>query len=66
MDCGFEVFVLVGVLSKLTNCLDGRAFASVLPSKDDCGVLSVTALDLDVIGFCFLYCCRYFLPYIAA
>lgn len=57
------------MLSELADSLDGCPFASVLTAEDNGGVLSVRALDLDVIRFLFLTvvidCCRNFFEYCA-
>ena len=57
----FGVFgVEVRVLSEFANRADGSSDAPVFPADDNGGVLSVTALDEDVIiAFAFL-CCREF------
>ena len=59
-DCICEVGVEGGVLSVLANGLNGCTFASVLSPEDNGGVLSVGALNLDVIRITFFDCCRNF------
>jgi hypothetical protein len=54
----FVVGVEVSVGSVFADGKDGGAFASVLPSEDDGGVPPVRSLNLDIIFFLFLYCCR--------
>jgi hypothetical protein len=52
------VGVEVPVGSSFADGKDGCSFAAVFPSKDDGGVLSVGSLDLDIVFFLLLDCCR--------
>jgi hypothetical protein len=56
----FVVGVEIGVLSVLADGEEGGTFAAVFSPEDDGGVLSVTSLDLDIVVFLFLHCCRSF------
>jgi len=65
-DC-FGVIVIERVKASTVvmpaDCADCCPFPSVAPPEYDGGVLSVRALNLDVIRFTFFDCCRDFFKY---
>jgi hypothetical protein len=60
VDGVFVVGVEIGVVTMLADGEEGGTLAAVFSSEDDGGVLSVTSLDLDIVIFLFLDCCRSF------